>query len=100
VAPLDEPESLSETDRESRQTSLEVLRAAVKVVQDRSDEKTWQAFWRTAIDGLNATDIANELEMNPDAVRQAKFQVTRRLREEVGPLLDEILRDAGVALEE
>ena len=99
-APLDEPEESTESDSESRRVSREVLRAAVKAVQDRSDDKTWLAFIRTAVDGQNATEVAEELGMNPDAVRQSKSRVTTRLQEEFGPLFDEIVRDAGVSLEE
>jgi RNA polymerase sigma-70 factor (ECF subfamily) len=100
VAPLEEPEESPASDRESRIVSREVLRAAVKAVQDRSDDKTWQAFIRTAVDEQNATVVAKELEMSPDAVRQAKSRVSKRLRSELGPLLDEILNDAGVSLDE
>jgi RNA polymerase sigma-70 factor (ECF subfamily) len=100
VAPLAEPEEPSESDNESRKVSREVLRAAVKAVQNRSDDTTWQAFIRTAVDDQNATEVAKELSMNPDAVRQAKSRVSKRLRIELGPLLDEILHDAGVSLDE
>lgn len=100
VAPLAEPEEPSETDNESRKVSREVLRAAVKAVQDRSDDTAWRAFIRTAVDDQSATEVAKELGMRPDAVRQAKSRVSRRLRIELGPLLDEILRDAGVSLDE
>lgn len=100
VAPLREPEPSSESNGESRKASLEVLQAAVKAVQDRSEDKTWKAFWRTAVDEQSAPDVAEELGMSSDAVRKAKSRVARRLREELGPLLDEILFDAGVSLEE
>lgn len=100
VAPLTEPEELSASDNESRKASREVLREAVKAVQDRSDDKTWQAFIRTAVDDQNATDVAEELGMSSDAVRQAKSRVTKRLQKELGPLFDEIIGDAGVSLDE
>ena len=100
VAPLVEPEELSDSDNESRKASREVLRAAVKAVQDRSDDNTWQAFIRTAVDDQNATEVANELGMSSDAVRQAKSRVIKRLQKELGPLFDEIVGDAGVTLEE
>jgi RNA polymerase sigma-70 factor (ECF subfamily) len=85
VAPLVEPEELSDSDNESRKASRDVLRAAVKAVQDRSDDNTWQAFIRTAVDDQNATDVAKELGMNSDAVRQAKSRVTKRLQKALGP---------------
>tara|TARA_R110002072_G_scaffold303029_3_gene491500 strand:+ start:14159 stop:14839 length:681 start_codon:yes stop_codon:yes gene_type:complete len=100
VAPLTEPEELPDTDNESRKVSREVLRAAVQAVQDRSDDNTWLAFIRTAVDDQNATVVAKELDMSPDAVRKAKSRVIKRLKKELGPLFDEIIGDAGVKLDE
>jgi RNA polymerase sigma-70 factor, ECF subfamily len=48
------------------------------------EQRTWQAFWRTAVDGQSPADTAAELGMSVLAVRKAKSRVLRRLREEVG----------------
>jgi RNA polymerase sigma-70 factor, ECF subfamily len=40
----------------------------------------WQAFWRTAVDGETAPDVAAELGMTANAVRVAKHRVLSRLR--------------------
>lgn len=40
----------------------------------------WQAFWRTAVDGEAAPDVAEELGMTANAVRVAKHRVLARLR--------------------
>jgi RNA polymerase sigma-70 factor, ECF subfamily len=42
---------------------------------------TMTAFWRMAIDGHAAADIAPDLGMTEKAVRQAKYRVLRRLRD-------------------
>jgi RNA polymerase sigma-70 factor (ECF subfamily) len=52
-------------------------------------ERTWQAFWQTAVLGRNAADVAADLAMHAGAVRVAKCRVLRRLREELGDLMDE-----------
>lgn len=44
------------------------------------------AFWRMVVDGHPATDIAGDLNITPKAVRQAKYRVLRRLREELRDL--------------
>ncbi|MCA9072804.1 MAG: sigma-70 family RNA polymerase sigma factor, partial [Planctomycetaceae bacterium] len=62
----------------------------LKVIRESFSEKTWQAFYRTAIDGQCSRDIAKELGMTAPGVRRAKFRVVRRLR----ALLDEEA-DAG-----
>jgi RNA polymerase sigma-70 factor (ECF subfamily) len=52
------------------------------------EEHTWRAFWRVAVDGQPAPEVAAELGMKPNAVRTAKSRVLRRLREELGDLVD------------
>lgn len=52
------------------------------------EPKTWQAFWKTAVDGRATADVAAELGMSPGAVRVAKSRVLHRLREELGDLLE------------
>ena len=51
-------------------------------------ENTWKSFQRTAIDGLNATEVAEELGMSPSAVRKARSRVTQRLEEALGGYID------------
>ncbi len=48
--------------------------------------KTWQAFWRTVVEDRLTADVAAELGMQVDAVRQAKARVLRRLRQELAEL--------------
>ncbi len=53
-------------------------------VRGEFEERTWQAFWRSAVDGQSPAVIAADLGVSPAAVRMAKSRVLRRLREEVG----------------
>ena len=55
-----------------------------EMVRDEFHEHTWQAFWRTAVEGRSASDVAEELSMSPVAVRVAKSRVLHRLREALG----------------
>ena len=59
----------------------ELLRRAANLIQQDFESKTWQAFWRSTVDGLPTRDIAEDLQMTTVAVRQAKFRVLARLRE-------------------
>jgi len=52
------------------------------------DERTWRAFWRVVVDEQPTADIARELGMSQNYVRQIKARLLRRLREEFGELLD------------
>ena len=61
-----------------------LFRRCCERVRTEFQEHTWQAFWRTAVDGRTANDVAVELSMTPIAVRVSKSRVLQRLREELG----------------
>ena len=58
-------------------------RALAKVSSEFSD-KAIEAFRFTAVDGLNASEAAEKLQMSPAAVRKAKSRILQRLRELLG----------------
>jgi RNA polymerase sigma-70 factor, ECF subfamily len=60
---------------------------ALELLRGDFEERTWQAFWRTTVDGRPPRDVADELGMSAGAVRVAKSRVLHRLREELGDLL-------------
>src|SRR5207237_1024986 len=60
---------------------------ALELVRSEFEERTWQAFWRAAVESQTPADIATDLGMSPAAVRKAKSRVLRRLREEIGDLI-------------
>jgi RNA polymerase sigma-70 factor (ECF subfamily) len=60
---------------------------ALEMVRAEFEERTWQAFWRVAIDGLTPAVVASELGVSAAAIRQAKSRILRRLKEEVGDLI-------------
>jgi RNA polymerase sigma-70 factor (ECF subfamily) len=74
-------ESEKNTDRNR------IIRRTLEVVRAEFEESTWQAFWRSAVDNQRASEIANELGISTAAVRQAKYRVLRRLRNELADLL-------------
>ncbi|MEZ6127738.1 MAG: hypothetical protein R3C59_03590 [Planctomycetaceae bacterium] len=51
------------------------------------EQKTWQAFWLTAVEGQPANDVAADLNMTHGGVRQAKYKTLKRLRLEFEDLL-------------
>ncbi len=61
---------------------------ALELVRGEFEPKTWQAFWRVTVDGLPTANVATELGLSNAAVRMAKSRVLRRLREEVGDLIE------------
>ena len=61
---------------------------ALELICGEFAERSWQAFWRTTVDGLPAPAVAAELSMSAGAVRVAKSRVLQRLRSELGDLAD------------
>jgi RNA polymerase sigma-70 factor (ECF subfamily) len=60
---------------------------ALELVRAEFEERTWQAFWLTVVEDREPAALAQELDMTPNNIRQARSRVLRRLREEVGDLL-------------
>jgi RNA polymerase sigma-70 factor (ECF subfamily) len=60
---------------------------ALDLIREEFEEQTWAAFWKTAVEGRAAKDVAADLGMSPGAVRVAKCRVLRRLREELGDVV-------------
>jgi RNA polymerase sigma-70 factor, ECF subfamily len=60
------------------------LRRLLEIVRPDFEERTWQAFWRTVVDGQSPGDVGHELAMSPGAVRVAKCRVLKRLRDVLG----------------
>ena len=83
---LEVPELLD--DESSAQPTEEdeyhLLHAALNLIRDEFESQTWTAFWRVTVEGHSTTDIADDLQMTKPAIRQAKYRVLRRLRQEVG----------------
>jgi RNA polymerase sigma-70 factor (ECF subfamily) len=75
-------------DEEDPPTELEALRLrALELVRGQVEERTWRAFWLTAMEGQSPVDIAASLGVSPTAVRMAKSRVLRRLKEQFGELI-------------
>jgi RNA polymerase sigma-70 factor (ECF subfamily) len=65
----------------------QLYRRALEQVRSAFEERTWQAFWLTAIEDRSPVELADRLGMSPAAIRQAKSRVLRRLKQEMGELL-------------
>lgn len=75
-------------EEEVRQETRYLYQKAMHVARAEFPERTWQMFWRTAVDGNPAGAVAEEFGATPAAVRQIKSRVLRRLKQVVGDLAD------------
>ncbi len=62
----------------------ELIDRALNQVRSEFEASTWQAFWRSVVDGLPTDVVATELHCTPAAVRQARSRILRRLRQQLG----------------
>jgi RNA polymerase sigma-70 factor (ECF subfamily) len=76
-----------EVEEEVEAAENGLFQRALELVRGEFEERTWQAFWRTAIEGQPAPEVGVALSMSPGAVRVAKSRVLHRLREELGDFL-------------
>ena len=69
-------------------SELEALRRrALELVRGQVEERTWRAFWLTAIEGHAPAEVAASLGVSATAVRMAKSRVLHRLKEQFGELI-------------
>jgi len=87
-AQIPEQQPREDSDPEAAGQLSGLVDRALLVIRRDFHERTWQAFWRTAVEGESAIDAAKALGMTSRAVRQAKHRVVRRLREEFRDLID------------
>jgi RNA polymerase sigma-70 factor (ECF subfamily) len=81
--PAAEEEGLDEAEYRQYlvQRTLELIRAEFQPT-------TWKAFWECVAADRPAPEVGAELHLSLDAVYAAKSRVLRRLRQELGGLLD------------
>ncbi|MEO1529389.1 MAG: sigma-70 family RNA polymerase sigma factor [Planctomycetota bacterium] len=79
--------TVSPTDTNEEQDERRfVVHHALMLLKSEFSEPHWTAFWRTTVEGLTAVAVSEELGISPGNVRQIKFRILRRLRDELAEL--------------
>jgi RNA polymerase sigma-70 factor (ECF subfamily) len=81
------PDPASGSEDESAEVGG-LYRRALDLIRSEFEERTWLAFWNTAVENRDTATVAAELGMSAVAVRIAKSRVLGRLREEAAGLID------------
>ncbi|HEV3080157.1 MAG TPA: hypothetical protein VGY66_10270, partial [Gemmataceae bacterium] len=66
----------------------ELSRRALRLMQGEFAPTTWKACWETVVHDRSTDEVARELGISENAVYLARCRVLRRLREELGGLVD------------
>lgn len=77
------PEWSLESNDDAVEQLSELARQILRLIQTEFEERTWTAFWQLVVEGQAIYHVAHKLEMSEGAVRQAKYRVLRRVREEL-----------------
>lgn len=88
---LDELPEPSESDSSlfDEEYQRQLFRRAAEKVRPLVHAKTWDAFWRTAVEGQPVRLVARDLKMQVGSVYAARSRVTARLNEQVRILANE-----------
>jgi RNA polymerase sigma-70 factor (ECF subfamily) len=81
------PDPLADAADEPAEVS-QVYRRALELVRGEFAERTWQVFWLTVVEGREPAALTEELKMTTNSIRQAKSRVLRRLKQELGDILN------------
>ena len=82
------PADVPGDDPEEDEVQSVVFRQALAFIRSHFGDHTWQAFWRVVVEGQSTDEVAQALSMQPGTVRVAKCRVLRRLRQELGELIE------------
>ncbi len=81
LAAVPQPSEPSEDSVRADAASAALLRSRIlDIVRAEFRDRTWQAFYKTAIEERTAADVADDLGMSSAAVYMARSRVLRRLR--------------------
>ena len=88
---LEEIQSTSETPVAEWDEECDRFRFAwaAERVRGQVQSTTWEAFWKTAVDGLSGQEVAAALGMSVAAVYLAKSRVMARLKDLLRQVLDD-----------
>ncbi len=80
------PDELTDSngDASSHSAMSGLMHRALELVRAQFEPQTWTAFWRVVVEGQTTADVAADMGITANGVRQAKSRVLRRLRAELG----------------
>ncbi len=61
-----------------------LFQEALNLVRGEFEERTWQTFWQTVVEGRATALVAQELGVTSGAIRQTKSRILRRLKDVLG----------------
>jgi RNA polymerase sigma factor (sigma-70 family) len=66
-----------------REYQLWTFHKVAKWIQHEFQIRTWEAFWKTTVDGVDVEKVSKELCMSPGAIYIARSRVLARIKSEI-----------------
>ena len=85
----EQPAAEDDGERWDRDYEQRIFNLAAEQVRGEFAESTWQAFWKVAVEGVNAEEAAQAMGLTVGAVYVAKSRVLARLRKQIQQLQEE-----------
>lgn len=74
-------------DRQAKEFEEEYRRSLIALaasrIRNEFQERTWQAFWKSTVEGQSVVDVAKELSMSAGAIYIARSRVMKRMSAEI-----------------
>ena len=77
-----------EADSADAQDASDLFCRGLDLIRSEFEDRTWQAFWQLVVEGRSSDEVCRKFQMAPGTLRQAKYKVLRRLRAELGDVLE------------
>ncbi|NND99365.1 MAG: sigma-70 family RNA polymerase sigma factor [Pirellulaceae bacterium] len=77
-----------ESEEQAASEDAFIVQRAMDLIKDEFDPRNWKAFEQVALHERSPTDVATELDVAPQTIRQANYRIRRRLRLVLEDLVD------------
>jgi len=89
-----EPDMDDESEWPLDEFRRDVFRQAVQLMKSDFEEPTWKSFWLCIVEEKTTKEAGELLGMSPGAVRNARYKILGKLRNELGDQFPEAFPDA------
>lgn len=86
---LNQAPAAAETDEWDREYQQQRFLWAARRVEAHADPTLWQAFWRTAVENVRASEVAEALGLSVGAVYTAKSRILTKIKLEIEQYCEE-----------
>lgn len=77
-----------ETLEQSQADDALVVQRALELIRTEFEERNWNAFIQVAMEGRSASEVAEEIGVGAQVIRQANYRIRRRLKIVLADLVD------------